>query len=233
MPPPAHVRLTALGEFRNSSGTKLDIWNASVALVAGSGGTPTSPPYAPADQVTLANAAYTFFKSCFNALPPASHTYLVGAKAAFIQNDGKYPPSWSTGAAYQSTLHLETTAGGAVTQHMPSEVAAVVTLRTIAGTGKRSGRFYMPGPEWTLTDYRYADGDTSTAVTTIATAITTLNTAVASIPSTGGGWKVGVGFTKPVAYLGTAIEVAMGEVPDRQGRRRNKMIENYQSHAIA
>lgn len=232
-----HVKLTALGEFRNSGGTVLDIWQASVSLAPNGGGVVgVNAPYAQADQLALAAAGYTFWHAVLSAFACQAGVWLTGCKAAFIGLDGKYPEQFSDGADYLSSVEGSAFSNGPSAAPLyPSEVALAVTLRTIVGTGKKSGRFYMPFPGDALTDFELTAAQTNALAVQVSTAADTLHTSVATVPAYGTpGYTMAVPHKLGAAFAGTrnVVEIAVGGVPDVQRRRRNKMLESYSAHAI-
>lgn len=235
MPQTNVVKLTALGEFRNTSGSKIEIWTPSISLYGGATSeSDANPPYTPAEQLTLATAGWQFFHDVMAAIGPNARVWLTGCKAAYVTSTGKYPPTWSDGTLYSASIHEATYQGGAVTEHVPTEVAMCITNRVIPGTGRKSGRFYMPAPELTLTNGEWAASDVDSIVTATVTAVHTLITAIASVPSWSGAgaWNLTVPTYKG-DFGGTPVkEIAIGLVPDVQRRRRNKLVENYQAGAL-
>lgn len=114
--------------------------------------------------------------------------------------------------AAEGTLALVGTNAG---QQLPNEVACAVTLRTASITRKNRGRFFMPPPAvGLLTSGRF----TNTFITRMANAAALMiNDLQAS------------GYTPVIKHpdqTTTAItEVDVGDVPDAQRRRRDKLVE--------
>ena len=121
--------------------------------------------------------------------------------------------------ASQSTLTL---VGTNVGQTLPNEVACAVTTRGAKPVRKQRGRFYLPPfAVGELTAGRFATAAMTRVVNAAAILVNSLQAA---------------GFTPEIYHpdhTGSPIvEVDVGDVPDAQRRRRDKLVEVRQSLGV-
>lgn len=115
---------------------------------------------------------------------------------------------------------------------VPNQVAVVVSLRTAAAGARGRGRFYLPTLQANVdTAGRLASSQRTTIANVTSTMLNGLNSDLASALdrdsvrlSVASG--VGTGTLPPVTSM------RVGDVFDTQRRRRDKIVENYESRPI-
>jgi hypothetical protein len=169
-----------------------------------------------AEAAILSGKGNTFWTAIANRYP--SNTFYVGNSVSWINTDGRtlqridFPTAPSSGTDGLSQL--------------PNEVAWVVSLRTATAGRRTRGRMYLPAPsKGQVNDQgRYS----TDRCVSIATAAATLL----------GGWSSGATHYTAVVASATGslmtpvLTVAVGDVPDVQRRRRDRLVEGYSTHAV-
>ena len=121
-------------------------------------------------------------------------------------------------------------AGGGGTQTLPDQNALVVTTETGLSGRSGHGRFYLP---CTALSQLPAGRVSSVATGNVATAAAAFITALNSIAPTGFTMPaVGIQSLVRADYPFPIVSVKVGDVVDTQRRRRDKLVENYTSHAV-
>ena len=120
---------------------------------------------------------------------------------------------------------------GTTSSLLPLEVACVVTFDTYKNNAKGRGRIYLPGIPANSLGTNTGRFDSTWATQMAGDAATLLGDLV----NPGGAGEVGIYpvVTEPSGWnlYSQLRQVRVGEVPDSQRRRRNKLAENY--HAVA
>lgn len=159
------------------------------------------------------DAFWTAIKSVF----PQQASYL-GSRVAWIGTDGH------TLSAQERPV--APVVGGSTDPSLPTEVALVVSLRTAVATRSTRGRMYLP--PLTVSQMGYAGRYLDAAVTTVADGAEDFMNDV----------TVGTTTWTPVVASGTAslltpiTQIAVGNVPDAQRRRRDSLIEAYTTRDV-
>lgn len=181
-----------------------------------------------ADCQEVATAWQTFFTT---ANSDFSNNYLtIGCRIALTHEDGKADPAGTE--YYYFPVPIQ---GINSNVKYPPQVALAATLTTdkVRGWGSK-GRMYLPGISKLVTgDGRMSTTDATTIKTNFRTFINAVNT------NNDHGYKVIVNSaaktTTPThaAEINEVTGVRIGTVFDTQRRRRNGLIEQYQSQTLA
>jgi hypothetical protein len=215
MPVANVIRISILGDL--PSGEK---W--SVNPVWQIGGVSTAEDISPAEALTMATAvaAVTVPTGLLNVM--STTTRVLGCRLEARRWDG-------TLAAQAEALKATPTVGSG-SQANPFQTSIVSSLRTGGTGGSSRGRLYWPatGIGIVATNLRPTGGNVSSALTGVKTYLTSITAAItptltnAPILSV---WSRLGAATLPVS------SILMGDVLDTQRRRRDTLVESYNSVA--
>jgi hypothetical protein len=213
--PVAHQLLTTVGTLWPGQTTQ-ELWTFGLRFWQAS----------PASTQTQCEAAYTVIADWFDQTSGlfGVNTRIDYCKLADIGTDGLYIPG---SVAYKS-VGAARYGGSSSAPVFPGQLACAVSLMTAKPRGYAwSGRFYLPPLVQSIgSDGRWPAGNIATIATGVAAMLTALN-AIAGLGALQVFSKVGNGAREPV----TGIRI--GTVPDTERRRRDKLLENYQSAAVS
>lgn len=220
----AHLRISAIGEFRNSDGSRVEQFSYGLSM-GNPGPAADSDPggmlaitQIPEDVAAFA-AAFRAFHATAN-LHIAPSCVLTMVKVAAIGLDGTYlgPPA----------EEVSDTHGGGTSQTYPSQVALAVTQDGPVATHRQHGRFYIPGIGTGLGDNWLMPSSQQTQVLTATrTLVTALNAAEAANPT-----RVVIASQKGSGHNWEVQQLRCGDAYDTQRRRRNELAENYAVLAV-
>lgn len=222
-------RVTISGTSFNGA----EIW--STGFYMGSVGSDVSnPTQAFADAVRTAWTA--FFQNATSGIANAWKTDNV--KVAQVEADGKTNLSNVVYAPYGTAI-----LGGGGAAVFPPQIALVASLENSGARGLAAkGRMYLPGVSITVgTNGQIATPSVLSLANNMKTFIDSVNAAASigeKVVLASQGRRVKGTDGKYVPVPGTAVNsvvnrVRVGSVYDTQRRRRNQMVETYQSAAIA
>ena len=139
-------------------------------------------------------------------------------------------PGGALPAAFSAMTPPNPVAGGGGTQTLPDQNALVVSTETGLSGRSGHGRFYLPCTALS----QLPAGRVSSVVTgNVSTAAAAFITALNGITSTGFTMPaVGIQSLVRTDYPFAIVSVKVGDVVDTQRRRRDKLVENYTSHAV-
>lgn len=178
-----------------------------------------SSPLVALDDTTV-NAFATRSAAFWTALLPYYNSTMLyaGCSVAWIGTDGR--------TLMRQDRPVTPTGGNLAGNLMPGEVAAVISLRTALAGRRTRGRMYMPTPSYTLLDANsrwtsgMCTGFTTAAAALLAPLVVGAETFSAVVASATG------------SLLTPVTQVACGNVPDSQRRRRDRLIEAYTTHSV-
>jgi hypothetical protein len=215
MPVANVIRLSILGDL--PSGEK---W--SVNPVFQIGGVSTAEDISPAEALTMATAAaaVTVPTGLLNVMSTSTRVLGVRLEAR----------RWNGELAAQAEALKATPTVGSGAQGNPFQTSIVSSLRSAGVGGSGRGRLYWPatGIAIVASTLRPSGGTVSSALTGVKTYLTSLQAAIAPTLTNApvlSVWSRTTDSTQPV------ITINMGDVLDVQRRRRDSLIESYNSVA--
>lgn len=160
----------------------------------------------------LGGRASSFWTAIAGKYDDAVH--YIGCRVAWINTDG------TTLAAQEVVQDNAGTHSGA--KPLPNEVAHVMSLRTATSTRSTRGRMYLPGMHSGLLtdDARMATADMLDVANAAADYLADITVGATTFTS--------VVASATASVLTPVLAVAVGDVPDAQRRRRDKLREAYQ-----
>jgi len=197
----------------------------STGFFIGGQGADVEPPTEAAAAV-IAGLWKTFFQT--NAVSVSSKWKTTGVKLATLDTDGT---SYANEQAY---FYEGTPYSGVGVIHWPAQIALVATLTSAVPRGLASkGRMYLPGIASSLTDQGKL---ANTTVSAVATGLKTFFDGVNSSTEMAGTVSIASKGSKP-PLIGDPITrdctgLRVGDVPDTQRRRRNQLVEVYESRTL-
>jgi hypothetical protein len=198
-------RVTFSGALPSGESFNYNLW-----LIPSAGGTVSASQ--------LATAADTFQSTLLTgatplaALYPSSTTWSAPVARTVVVATGK-----TDDVAFGSNTHAGTQSGSF--SPLPPEVAVCVSLSGSTGSKPIRGRFYLPAPSTTTVDL--LGNMTTSALSTFSGALANAFTAIEGATTA----------FKPVIYSEklhaayAATRSSVGNVFDRMGTRRNKLVE--------
>lgn len=155
----------------------------------------------------------------------SSSTSLVWVKANTIGTDGKYTDDETNVYTFDTPIP-----GSGL--KVPTEVSLCITTQTDKTRGyAHAGRFFHPTFSDTIgTDGRYTVGTASAVAGWAATFMSDLNNSIEYL--TVDLMKVHVFSRVGLGASNQITSIRVGRTPDVQRSRRNKIKEDYQSHAV-
>jgi hypothetical protein len=124
------------------------------------------------------------------------------------------------------------TPGTSSTTH-PLQTSIVVSLRSTDSTARGKGRLYWPGIGCLLnaTTLRFDSTPTDSALNGMDTYLGGIRTAIRSVPGFSGAFLAV--WSRSNAATRAVVSLRVGNVPDVQRRRRDKVIESYISKPLS
>lgn len=210
-----------------------EVW--STGLYIGSVGADVSnPTQAFADAIRTAWT--TFFQSAGASINPTFLTNQI--KVAQVGTDGKTSLENVVYAPYGTAI-----AGTGGPTLFPPQISMVASLEVAGARGLAAkGRMYLPGVSRSITSNgQISTADTTALVNAVKTLVDSLNAAAPSgerviLASQGRRVKQPDGsyaVTPGTAVNAVVNRIRVGSVYDTQRRRRNQLVETYQSAAVA
>jgi hypothetical protein len=131
----------------------------------------------------------------------------------------------ANGQVVDSYVSAVGVAGTGVNNALPSEVAMCVSIRETNGVVR--GRFYLPPP--TVNQITATGLFNSTFVSDQANRVQDLFQTLGGLTAPA---RLGI-YSRKLHQFRGSTQISIGNVPDAQRRRRNKLIEARQSRTIA
>lgn len=218
-----HHRATLLGDMFGGT----EIWSTSFSLAQSNGGDEGEAP-TEAEAQAIAEAFAPFWSNVSNG---ANQYYrFTGVKVSHVSTDGTSDSGLTRFYTFPTAI-----AGPANFSTPHPQLSVAVTLATLKARGKGSkGRMFLPG----LTASIDGTGKLATAqCTQIANGFKTFldavnaSTAVPGFVHLMSAEKAGVPYSAP--QQNRVASVRVGNVVDTQRRRRNQLVEQYQSAVLA
>ena len=170
------------------------------------------------DAIAALNPAATLLGFMSSALS------ITGARVE-VRDDG------TDGLIGTSTQVRATPLSGSASALRGAQNALVISLRTTTPGGSGRGRIYWPGVGRSVdSQLRFSAADTLSAMTEMRTYLNAMRSALATaFPTIGFDLAVRSRQTHTTPHVN---KLQVGNVPDTQRRRRDSMIEDYQSLAF-
>lgn len=193
---------------------------------------PLDDPPTQAEADAIAAAWQTFFTA--TSSPISSRWQTVGVKVQLVGTNGQGDPNSTVFSYYGSAI----SGNGTGATHHPPQISCVVTLTTAKPRGYGSkGRMYLPGVGLGIG----VDGRIDTSLmTSLLNNLKTFYDAVNDVAPVNGVQPSIVlqsaqttGVPAHDALMSVITGFKVGNVYDTQRRRRNQLVETYQTRALA
>jgi len=210
------IRVSVEGTMPNG-----EVW--SVNPVWQIGGVSTSEDVTQADVIAMATAV--------NAIVPGAGLTGIMSTSTFFTATRIEARRWDGTLAAQADAARATPLAGSGSTSHPFQTCVVSSLRTAAIGGSGRGRLYWPatGIAINAPTLRPTSGQISSTLAAVKTYLTSITAALA--PSLTNGPVLSV-WSRLHASTSPVNSINMGDVLDVQRRRRDALIEAYQSVAV-